>query len=138
MKTDPLATYAAWPATAEAATADALIRYAAVRAQGAHALAEAGLDVSRQIVRFTQYLAIAQLLRNLQTASTWWADEAARRLWTLLADGSDGGDVVRFWLRQAGVDPDAVAKAAVDAYRARAEQVAAETARDAEGQAGAR
>lgn len=138
MKTDPLAAFAAWPTTAEEATAEALIRYAAVRAQGAYALLLTGRDDARQATRVTQYVTMTQLLRALNAADPERADRTARLLWSRLGDGSDVPAVIEWWLIDAGIDADDVAKAAVDAYEARTAAAAAETASDAEGQVGAR
>lgn len=137
MKTDPLATFAPWPATAEEATAEALTRHAAVRAHGALALAAAGHDAPRQLARAMQYFVAAQLLLDLAHDPVR-ADRAAGQLWARIGDGACIAEAIRGWLTAADLDPDEIAGTVVDAYRVRAEQVAAETARDAEGEVGGR
>lgn len=138
MKTDPLATFAPWPATAEEATAEALIRVAAVRAHAAHALFAADHDAQRQLVKFTGNFVMAALLRDAMDLDCSDADEMARRLWARIGDGGVCAEEVLDWLDEASINPDDVATVAVDAYRIRAEEVAAKTAQDAGGQVGAR
>ncbi|HET8661121.1 MAG TPA: hypothetical protein VFM55_19255 [Micromonosporaceae bacterium] len=125
MKTDPLAAFAAWPTTAEEATAEALIRYAAVRAYAALALIHAGHDVPRQQVRAVQYVAIATLLSEMHSEPAR-ADVAARHLWARLGDGADLAPHLHAWVGVFGIDPEEVARAAVEAYEARAAEVGAQ------------
>lgn len=135
--TSPLDQYAPWPNHIDDATADALIRHAAVHAHAALALAAEGHDVPRQLERALRYFVTAALLGDL-AADPDRADASARRIWDRLGDGGDVPDSIAGWLTVFGLDPDEIDATAVAAYRARAEQVAAETAWDAEGQVGAR
>lgn len=137
IRPDPLDRFAPWPQHADHATAEALIRHAAVHAAGALALVDAGHDVPRQRVRAVQYIAIATLLSEMH-AEPARADVAARHLWARLGDGADLAPHLHAWVGVFGIDPNDVARAAVDAYRTRAEQVAAKTAQDAGGQVSAR
>lgn len=118
-RTDPLDRFAPWPQNAEDATADALIRHAVVHAYGALALVHAGHDAARQQVRVTQYVAIAQLLMDLRAADPAAAGAAALRLWRRLGDGADLEHAVARWVHRRS-DPDEIARAAVQAYEARA------------------
>lgn len=134
---DPLDRFAPWPQHVDDVTAEALIRHAVVHAHGALALAADGHDVPRQLARALQYFVAAQLLLDLAHDPVR-ADRAAGQMWARIGDGTCIAEAIRGWLTAADLDPDEIAGTVVDAYRARAEQVAAGTARDAEGQVGAR
>lgn len=117
---DPLDRFAPWPQLPEDVTADALIRHAAVRAHGALALAAAGHDVPRQLARAMQYFVAAQLLLDLAHDPVR-AERAARQLWARIGDGACVAEAIRGWLTAADLDPDEIARVAVEAYQARAD-----------------
>jgi hypothetical protein len=124
MKPDPLDAYAPRPTSPDDATAAAMIRYVLVHAEGARALWVRDLDAPRQMVRYSGLVATAVLLRHLRDVDPGAADEAARRLWLALSGAGSETHPAR-WLRDEGLDPDEIARVAVDAYRARTAQVGA-------------
>jgi hypothetical protein len=115
--------FAPRPASPDEATADALIRYALVRAEAARALWSADLDAARQLVRSSGLYTLAFLLGSLQTADPAFADNAARRLWVALGDGGVVEEAIHAGLIAHGLDPEEIARTAVDSYRARAAEV---------------
>lgn len=122
---DPLDRFAPRPPSADEATADALIRYALVRAEAARALWSADLDADRQFAKFTGHYVLAFGLGSLKAADPAFADNAARRLWAALSDGGMCEEAVYAGLVAEGLDPDEIARAAVEAYRTRAAEVGA-------------
>lgn len=123
---DPLDRFAPWPQHEADVTADALIRHAAVHAHGALTLADAvPRKAPRQLERALRYVVTAELLREVGdlVIEPTHADVIARRLWRRFGDGADLPAAMGEWLGDLGLNPDEIARAAIEVYEARAAEL---------------
>lgn len=117
---DQLDQFAAWPKNEEEATAEAMIRYSLVRAHAADVcMSWSQGDLERQTVRLLCNFTAASLLRDLADSCLAEADAAAARLWRNYEDGGIISELNWQWLTDAGIDPDAIKRATLDAMAAR-------------------
>lgn len=111
---------APYPRSESEVTAESLARSLMVQAQANwhRMLTAATTAESREATnRLVDVYGQVALLKALQAVAPETADEAARDLWADWEDGGAIGERLHGWLTAAGIDPERVNAAAVDAMR---------------------